>query len=129
VIGRRVLVGVTVGAGVDVGAYGVAVGNLVGTGVVGLKVGAGVLVSAMGNGVGAGVGADVVTMLVTPQLPAATQAAKAAPTSVRLESAAQSGGMDICASADCISAADWKRRTGSLASAFITISFSRGGVE
>jgi hypothetical protein len=60
VTGWRVLVGVTVGAGVEVGGEcWVAVGELVGTGVVGAVVGVGVFVSMVGVTLLTGVGVRV----------------------------------------------------------------------
>ena len=54
-------VGVSVGAGVEVGARWVTVGEMVGAGVVGAVVGVGVQVSVAGGGVGVGVGVAVIT--------------------------------------------------------------------
>ena len=61
VTGRRVWVGVSVGAGVEVGARWVTVGETVGTDVVGAAVGVGVQISVAGGGVGVGVGVVVIT--------------------------------------------------------------------
>ena len=100
VVGRGVLVGVTVGAGVDVGMYGVPVGDAGGLVAVGATVGVGVLVIVAGGGVeegvgvGVGVGVDLVTKRLAPNPPPAMQAIKVAPANARLVAAAQSGGVD-----------------------------------
>jgi hypothetical protein len=104
-MGRRVSVGVSVGAGVEVGARRVTVGEAVDAGVVGTAAGVWVPVLMMGGGVGVGGGVETVTQLLIPHPPVAMQAAIVTPANVRRVAASQSGGVGICTRAAWISVA------------------------
>lgn len=104
VTGRGVLVGVNVGAGVEVGTRLVAVGDTVGVNAVGIVVGIHVTVSTTGDGVEMGVGVEGITRLI-PQPPTVRQAARVTPVKVRRAAAPQSGGVGTCSRAARISLA------------------------
>ncbi len=76
------MVGVSVGAGVEVAAYWVTVGVAVGADVGGMAVRVRVRVSVAGGG-GVGDGVEIEVQLLVAHPPAAIQAASVAPANVR----------------------------------------------